>query len=108
VRFVEGVSDLRAVFQYLLHRYCAFFKAFGKRFAFDAFHHQIVDTVLMANIMEHTDVRMIQAGNGFRFAFEALPANRVRGQVSWENFDGDSTVEPSVSCAIDLSHPASA
>jgi len=50
----------------------------------------------MTNIVQHANVGMIQAGDGFRFAFEALPANRIRRELSGENLDGDIAIKARV------------
>ena len=46
----------------------------GQRLSFEAFHYEEMDPVLTANIMEHTDVRVVHTGNDFGFAFETLLA----------------------------------
>jgi hypothetical protein len=51
-------------------------------------------------------VGMIQAGDGFRFAFEALPANRIRRELSGENLDGDIAIKARVARAVDFAHAA--
>jgi len=42
----------------------------------------------------------------FRFAFEALPANRIRRELSGENLDGDIAIKARVARAINLAHAA--
>jgi len=63
---------------------------------------------LMAYVVEHADVGMIEAGDGFGFALEALFADRIRGELLGENFDGDGAVQPRIYGAVNLSHPARA
>src|SRR6202521_5090544 len=93
MRLVERVGDLGAVFQYLLHRQRTFFQARGQRFAFDIFHYQEVDALLATNIVKNADVRMIQAGNSFRFVLEALPQNGIAGKMRRQNLDGDGALQ---------------
>src|SRR5579864_4962933 len=58
----------------------------------------------MADVVEGADVRMIQAGNGFCFAVEALAQFGTIGQMRWQNFDGHSAVEASIPRAVHLAH----
>lgn len=58
--------------------------------------------------MEGADVGMIEAGNGLSFAFEALFARGIGGEVRGKNFHGHSTIETSVAGAVDVSHAAGA
>ena len=44
----------------------------GQRLAFQVLHHQEVDAVLVADVVQRADVRMVQRGDGLRFALEAL------------------------------------
>ena len=105
---VERIGDLGAEFQNLIKRQGAFSEALGERFSFDAFHNEIVDSVLLADVVQNANVRMAQAGNGSCLALEALPANGVRREVSGEDFYGDGAIEASVARAVDFAHPARA
>src|SRR5262249_43414778 len=62
----------------------------------------------MTDVIQHADVRMIQARNGLGFAFEALLTNRIGGQMRWQNLDCDRTFQPRIPRAIHLPHPACA
>ena len=77
MRLIESVGNVRTEFQNLLDRQRAFFKALGESFSFDALHYEVVDSILLAHVVQNTNVRMIQAGNGFGLAFEALLTNGV-------------------------------
>ena len=58
----------------------------------------------MADVVENTNVRVIQAGNGARLAFEPLAAFRLIGEMSGKNLDGDDPVQAGVAGAINLPH----
>ena len=75
---------------------------------FEIFHHQVIDAVLMADVVERADVRMIQAGNGAGFAIESLANFRRVGYALRENFDGDGAVQPRIARAIHFAHATSA
>src|SRR6516165_1192085 len=76
--FVQGVGNLRSVLQHLLQGQRSFLQPLRECFSFDTLHHQIVDPTLMAYVVEHADVGMIQLGDGLGFALEALSADPIR------------------------------
>src|SRR3989442_6752147 len=58
--FVERVGNLCAVFQSLVERQRTFLQTLGKRLSLHALHYQVVHAILLAHVIKHTDVRMIQ------------------------------------------------
>src|SRR5262249_7461421 len=78
----------------------------GERFAFDAFHDEVVHAVLMPDIVEDADVGMIQAGDGLGLALEALLASWIGGEMSGENLDGYGALKTRVPGSIHLTHSA--
>ena len=58
--------------------------------------------------MQHADMWMIQAGNGFRFAFKSLLANGITRKLFWQNLDRDSALQSRIPRAIHFAHPACA
>ena len=108
MRLVQGVRNLRTIFQNLLHRQRPFLQSFRQRLSLHALHYQKIDAVLLTDIMEHTNVRVIQTGNGLGFSFESLLADRVGGKMAGENLDGHSSLKPRIARAIHFTHPACA
>ena len=106
VRFVERVGELASKFENLFEGERTFFEALRKRLAFEALHDEIVGAVLMADVIENTDVRMIQAGNCPCFALEALLVDGVIRNLRRENFDRDGAVEARIARAKDFAHAA--
>src|SRR3989442_4314137 len=104
MRFVQCVGDLRPEVEWLFEWKRVLFEAFGQRFPLDAFHSEIINAVLMTDIMQGANIRMIQAGNGLRFALEALLANRIRGELRGQNFDRDGALQPRVAGAVNFAH----
>ena len=64
-----------------------------------------IDAVLVADIVQHADVGMIQTGYGFGFSLESLSAPGIRRELQ-QNLDGDGALQPRVSRTVDLTHPA--
>src|ERR1700680_4916522 len=62
----------------------------------------------MANVVEGADGRMIQAGNCFGFALEALAQFSTIGKMRWQNLDGDDPVQTGIFGAVNLTHPSGA
>ena len=46
----------------------------GERLAFEVLHHQVVDPVLLADVVERADVGMVEGGDGARLALEPRAA----------------------------------
>jgi hypothetical protein len=85
-----------------------FFQTLGQRLAFHIFHHQIVGSVLLTDVVESTDVRMIQAGNRSRFALKTLAQFGSIGEVIGQDFDGYGALQAGIAGAVHLAHPARA
>jgi hypothetical protein len=83
-----------------------FLETLRQRLTFDTLHHQVVDPVLLSNVMQDANMGMIQAGNGFCFAFKPLFADRIASEVCRQYLDGPCALKPRVSGAIHLAHPA--
>src|SRR5438093_7940981 len=60
MRLVQRVSDLNRVLKGLVERQGPLPEALGQRLAFQVLHHQEVDAVLAADIVNKADVRMAQ------------------------------------------------
>jgi hypothetical protein len=82
----------------------AFFKALGEGFAFEAFHDEVVDAVLMPDVVKHADVWMIQRGDGSCFALESLLRDWVGSELRRKNFNGDGSIEARVFGTVDFAH----
>ena len=72
--------------------------------AVDVLEHEIA----RPDVVQLTDVRMVQGRDRPRFVFESAQAIRVMGHRRGENLDGDVAIEPRVAGAVDLAHPARA
>ena len=91
VRFVQRVGDLHRVLKRPVDR-----------------EWTLLDTILLADIVERANVRMIQRANGPRLTLKALAQIRVGRQVRRQDFDCDGPIKPCVSGLIDFPHAARA
>ena len=78
----------------------------GQGVALHQFHDEVVDTVLLANIVERADVRVVMAADGTGFTLEASKQMRVAGEMFGKDFDGDSAVQERVDGGVHFSHTA--
>src|SRR5215470_2790160 len=67
----------------------------------DVFHHQVVHAIVVGNVVQCDDIRMIQSRSCAGFAFESCGA-------LVENLDCDSTAKAAVASFVYLPHAASA
>jgi hypothetical protein len=72
VGLVEPFTDPDSTLQDLFGRQRPSPQTIRQGLAFQILHDQVVGPVLMADVMDGADMRMIQAGDAARFAFESL------------------------------------
>jgi len=106
MRFIQCIRDLRSQLEHLLQRQRPLLQTLGQRFALDAFHHQVVDSVLMTDVVQHADVRMIQIGDCLGFALEPLFAYGIGRKLRGQNLDSNRALQARVPRAVHFTHPA--
>src|SRR4029453_10897754 len=80
----------------------------AERFAFDVFRSDEVVTLVLADLMDGEDIRMIQAGGGLRLTLETAEARVVASEFPWEQLDRDKTTETGVLRQVHFPHTAGA
>jgi hypothetical protein len=93
VRRFERIANLHGIFQRLIHR-----QRPCERRALDVLHHQVV----RSNIVQRTDVGVIQRRDRLGFALKAFR------ELFVGNLDGNRAIQARIAGLVDLSHPASA
>jgi hypothetical protein len=106
--FVQRIGDVHRYPDRLLEPQHTTAQSACQCLTLEALHHEEMDTVLIAGVVERTDVGVIQTRCSPGFAFESLPQFRVRRQMIGQNLDGDAAIEPGVAGAVHLAHPTSA
>jgi hypothetical protein len=81
MRSIEGVGDFDSVLQRLLDQQRPLLQPFGKRLPRQVFHDEEIDVALVADVVKHANVGMIQRSDGSRFTFEPLSRGRIRGET---------------------------
>ena len=69
---------------------------------------QKVSALLVADVIQDANVRVIQGSKRLRLAFEALPHLSVGGPVMGKHFDGNYAVETRIRGFVHLAHAAHA
>ena len=77
-------------------------------YAVDIFHDDEGSSLGLVNLVDGTDVRMIQCGRSLRLALEASHRLRIVGNFFRQELDGHKTVQARVLSLVDHSHPAAA
>ena len=77
-----------------------------ERLALQIFHHQIIISILLTDVVEDADVRMIQAGDGLCFALESLAQFGTISKMRRQNFYCDDSIESGIAGFINLAHSA--
>src|SRR5262249_21254037 len=75
-------------------------------FALDVLHGDVVLPVGLANVVDGSDVGMIERGSEARFLKESRQALGIGGPLRREHLQGDHAAQASIFGAIDGAHPA--
>ena len=61
----------------------------------------------MARVVQRADVGMIQAGDGFRFAFKTPARLSKAGEMSGQDLYRDDSIQARITGFVNLAHPTS-
>ena len=76
----------------------------AQRLPFEILEHEEVDAVLMPDVVQRADVRMIERRDRARLALEALAQLRIRRERRRQDLDRHRAIEPRIARPIDLAH----
>ena len=83
-------------------------QAVRQRLALEELHDEVVGPVLVADVVEHADVRMREREIVFASRSKPLPQLRRGGHVRGQHLDRDVASQPRVLRPVDLAHSAGA
>ena len=106
MRGIERLAHFHADPHGLLQRNRTAPQPVGQRFALEILHHQKIDALLVAHVIQRADTRMIQRRNRARLAVESLSQLWVRGKMLRQDLDGHFAAQPRVAGAIHFAHTA--
>ena len=78
----------------------------GQRLALEKLHDEIGMALVLADVVQRTDVRMFEPRDVPRLALEPLAPLRIGGEARRQHLDGHRAVEPRVLRLEHLAHPA--
>ena len=80
----------------------------GQSLAVHELHDQEVEAVVLANVMQSANVRVVEAGDHACFALEPLSRFRAMQHSLRQHLHGYGAVEPNIPGSIDLAHTSRA
>ena len=105
---VEGVGDLRGERNELVELNGAAVDAMLEGLALEQLHGDEGATVVLVNIVNGADVRVIQSRGGAGFALKTLERLSVGSESVGEEFERDAAAEAGVLGFVDDAHAATA
>jgi hypothetical protein len=111
VRRLERLGDLSRDWQRFIEWQRALRETFGEVLALDEFHDERAMTMpgvgrAILEAIDLRDVRVVQRGQGLRFALEAHQPIRIEGKGIREDLQCDVAPELGIARPIDLAHSA--
>jgi len=103
----EGVGNLHREFHGLARRLRFSRQAIRQQFTNEIFKDEIMQSVIVASVMQDANVGMVQRGDGSGFLFEPPNVLLISCHVGRERFHSDEPVEPAIHSAIDIAHSPS-
>lgn len=72
------------------------------------FHDEVIEAAGVAEVVDHDDVWMVEAGEDAGFAHETLGEVRIGAELPGEKLEGDFAAEMKLAGFIDIAHAAAA
>src|ERR1700722_5262264 len=104
VRCFQRFADFHGNFEGLFERQRTLFQSLRQRLSLQVLHHQKIDSILMPNVVEDADARMIQRRYGPSFALKPFFQFGVRGEMLREDFDRYVSAQARVAGAVHFAH----
>jgi hypothetical protein len=104
MRYVKRLGNLNRILKGLVERERTFLQAIGRRLPFQTLHHQEVGAVLVPDVVECADVRMVERCDGSGFTLEPLTASGIGSNVRRENLDCNCATQAGVAGFVYLTH----
>jgi len=105
---IERIGNLDAQREHCIELHWTVTDDMFQRGAVEVFHDDIRLAVLLADVVDGADIRMVERGGGSGLAAEALERQPVSGYIFGEEFEGDEAVKASVLGLVDDAHAAAA
>ena len=100
------IGDLHTVVEGRFERERSALQSIRQRLALEVLHDQVIDTALVAHVMQRAKVRMVELRDRLRLPLEASLALGTLGKVFGKNFDGHRPVESCIRRFVDFPQTA--
>lgn len=108
VRIVQRIRNVIRDCERAIERDGSVGETIGERLPLEVFHHQEIDPLVMAEVIERADVRMIENGNRSRLTVETSAGRRIRAEAFGEYLDRHRSIKAPIARAIHLTHSTGA
>ncbi len=80
----------------------------GERVALEVLHHDVINAIFGSDVMQRTDVGMVQIRDGAGFAFETPSGFEIDRNFREQDLDRHRSAESNILCPVHLAHAACA
>ena len=108
MRARERLRQGRRVLQRLGERQRPAGQPGAERLAVEVLHDEELEAVLLPDVVERADVRMVEPRDGAGLALEALAPIGLRRRVRRQDLDRDRAADAGVDRAVDVAHAPTA
>ena len=102
----ERAGDRDPVTNNPVHRQATRCQDSGERVALQVLHHDVVDAIRGSDVVQRTDIGMVQIRDGAGFAFETPSGFEIYRNFGQEDLDRHPSAEPNIFCPVNLAHAA--
>jgi hypothetical protein len=106
VGMVQAFGNLNRIADRQFKRQRALPETGSERFTFHQLHDEELLLVVSADVVQHADVRVVEAGDGFGFPLEPFAKARILCDVKVEDLQGDGPPQTSVARSVNFTHAA--
>jgi hypothetical protein len=104
---IQGLGELRAQFQdFVAFEAPLFRESCLECLSRDQLHHDERPTLMLADVVNRTDVGMIESCGGAGLTFESRNPDRISAELVWQNLNRNFAPQLLVLRSIHLSHAA--
>jgi hypothetical protein len=96
------------VSKYPVHRQATRREESGERVALQVLHDQVVDAPGRPDVVQRTDIRVVEIRNRAGFALEAMAGVEICRSVRKQHLDRHPSAESKILRAVDFAHAAGA
>lgn len=104
----ERAGDGDPVTNNTVHRQATRCQDSGERVALEVLHHDVVDAIRGSDVVQRTDIGMVQIRDGAGFAFETPSGFEIRRDLWKEDLDRHPPAQSNILCPVHFAHAARA